>query len=51
MDEKKIIRQISTVGIAGNVALVAFKMYAGIAGRVRHADCVYRRAAVSEGGG
>ena len=32
MDEKKIIRQISTVGIAGNVALVAFKMYAGIAG-------------------
>lgn len=32
MDEKKIIRQLSTVGIAGNAALVAFKLYAGLAG-------------------
>lgn len=32
MDEKKIIRQLSTVGIAGNAVLVAFKLYAGLAG-------------------
>lgn len=32
MDDRKIIRQLSTVGIVGNVVLVAFKLYAGLAG-------------------
>lgn len=33
IDESAIIRRISLVGIAGNVALSAFKLFAGIAGR------------------
>lgn len=33
MNEKRIIRQITAVGIAGNIALVIFKLYAGIKGR------------------
>ncbi len=32
MDDRKIIRQLSAVGIVGNVVLVAFKLYAGLAG-------------------
>ncbi len=37
MDERKIIRRLSAVGIAGNILLVAFKLYAGIAG---HSDAM-----------
>lgn len=33
MSEKKIIRRLSVIGIAGNIVLVAFKLYAGIVGR------------------
>lgn len=33
MNEKKIINRLSAVGIVGNIALVVFKLYAGIAGR------------------
>ena len=33
IDESAIIRRISLVGIVGNVALSAFKLFAGIAGR------------------
>lgn len=33
MEEKKIMRQITAVGIAGNVILVIFKLFAGIIGR------------------
>ena len=33
MNEKKILRQVASVGIAGNIVLVIFKLYAGIAGR------------------
>lgn len=33
MDEKKIVRRLSTVGIAGNIVLVVFKLYAGIVGK------------------
>lgn len=33
MNEKKTLRQVTSVGIAGNVILVIFKLYAGIAGR------------------
>lgn len=33
MDERKIIRRLSVVGIVGNILLVAFKLYAGIAGK------------------
>lgn len=33
MDENKILRKLTAVGIGGNVILVAFKLYAGIAGR------------------
>jgi len=33
MNEKKIIRQVTAVGIAGNIVLVIFKLYAGIKGR------------------
>lgn len=33
MNEKKIIRQVTSVGIAGNIILVIFKLYAGIAGK------------------
>ena len=32
MNETKIINRLSTVGIAGNIVLVVFKLYAGIAG-------------------
>lgn len=32
MDEKRIMRQVTAVGIAGNVVLVIFKLYAGIRG-------------------
>ena len=30
--EQAIVNRISTVGIAGNVALTAFKLFAGVAG-------------------
>lgn len=33
MDERKIIKQLSLTGIIGNIVLVAFKLYAGIAGK------------------
>lgn len=33
MDEKKVIKKLSRVGIFGNVALAAFKLFAGIFGR------------------
>ncbi len=33
MNEKKIVRQVTAVGIAGNILLVIFKLYAGIVGR------------------
>ena len=33
MDEKKIIKKLSRTGILGNVALAAFKLFAGIFGR------------------
>ena len=33
MNEKKIIRQVTAVGIAGNIVLVIFKLYAGIVGK------------------
>ena len=33
MNERKIINHLSLVGIIGNIALAAFKLYAGIAGR------------------
>lgn len=33
MNEKKILRRVTSVGIAGNIVLVIFKLYAGIAGR------------------
>lgn len=33
MNENKVIRQVTGVGIAGNIVLVVFKLYAGIAGR------------------
>lgn len=33
MNENKIIRRVTAVGIIGNVILVVFKLYAGIAGR------------------
>ena len=32
MDERKIIKRLSVIGIVGNILLVAFKLYAGIAG-------------------
>jgi len=32
MNEKKIIRQVTSVGIVGNIILVIFKLYAGIIG-------------------
>ena len=32
MNEKKILRQITSVGISGNIILVIFKLYAGITG-------------------
>ncbi len=33
MDETKIVKKLSRVGILGNVALAAFKLFAGIFGR------------------
>jgi len=33
MDEKKIIRRLASIGIFGNIFLVAFKLYAGIVGK------------------
>jgi len=33
MNENNIIRKVTAVGIVGNIALVAFKLYAGIAGK------------------
>ena len=33
MDEKKTVRRVTAVGIAGNIVLVIFKLYAGIAGK------------------
>lgn len=33
MDERKIIKRLSLTGIIGNIILVAFKLYAGIAGK------------------
>ena len=33
MEEKKIMRQVTVVGIAGNIVLVLFKLYAGITGK------------------
>lgn len=33
MNEKKVIRQVTSVGIVGNIILVMFKMYAGIVGK------------------
>ena len=33
MDEKKVIRQVTVVGIVGNIALVIFKLFAGVVGR------------------
>lgn len=33
MNEKKIMRQITAVGVTGNIILVMFKLYAGIAGK------------------
>ena len=33
MDEKKVVRQVTAVGVAGNIVLVLFKLYAGIAGK------------------
>ena len=32
MDEKKILRKVTAVGIVGNIVLVIFKLYAGITG-------------------
>ena len=37
MNESKIVRRLSAVGILGNIFLVAFKLYAGIAG---HSDAM-----------
>lgn len=33
MDENKIIRKVTSVGIIGNIILVIFKLYAGISGK------------------
>lgn len=33
MDEKKALRQVTAVGIAGNIVLVIFKLFAGVAGK------------------
>lgn len=33
MNEKKIVRQVTSVGIVGNIILVIFKLYAGIIGK------------------
>lgn len=33
MDEKKTVRRVTAVGILGNIVLVLFKLYAGIAGK------------------
>ena len=33
MNESKIVRQVTAVGIAGNIVLVIFKLYAGFAGK------------------
>lgn len=33
MNENKILRQVTSVGIAGNIILVIFKLYAGIVGK------------------
>lgn len=33
MNENKIIRQVTAVGITGNIVLVLFKLYAGISGK------------------
>ena len=33
MNEKKMVRQVTVVGIAGNIILVLFKLYAGVAGK------------------
>ncbi|MBQ0161853.1 MAG: cation transporter [Treponema sp.] len=33
MEENKIIRKVTVVGVAGNIALVVFKLYAGIVGK------------------
>ena len=33
MDEEKIIKKLSAVGILGNVFLAAFKLFAGIFGK------------------
>ena len=33
MNEKKIVRQVTVVGVAGNIILVIFKLYAGIIGK------------------
>lgn len=32
MSEKKIVARLTAVGVIGNILLVAFKLYAGIAG-------------------
>lgn len=32
MSEKKIVARLTAVGVTGNILLVAFKLYAGIAG-------------------
>ena len=33
MNENKIIRKVTFVGVAGNILLVAFKLFAGIVGK------------------
>ena len=33
MEEKKIVRQVTVVGIVGNIILVIFKFFAGIFGK------------------
>lgn len=32
MSEKKIVARLTSIGVIGNIILVAFKLYAGIAG-------------------
>ena len=35
-DRQKVTRQVATVGVGGNIFLAAFKLFAGIFGRVRN---------------
>ena len=43
MSEKKIVARLTAVGVTGNILLVAFKLYAGIAGHSGAMPGILRR--------